>query len=102
MGLLYLSIDGQNEITALQMEIPRLSREVRLLNEENTRLKYQIDQFENPHNLMQLAKSDYCRHLKHPLVETVFAIPEGLALELNTPKEAAAPFKLPLFLGAKK
>lgn len=102
MGLLYLSIDGQNEITALQMEIPRLSREVRMLNEENTRLEYQIDQFENPHNLMRLARGDHCRHLKHPLLETIFAIPEGLALELRSPQEVVAPFKLPLFLGAKK
>lgn len=102
MGLLYLSIDGQNEITALQMEIPRLSRDVRLTIEENTRLQYQIDQFENPQNLMRLAMAQPYRHLRHPLVESVFAIPEGLALSMPQEEKIIAPFSFPAVLGAKR
>lgn len=102
MGLLYLSIDGQNEITSLQMEIPRLRSEVRQVIEENTRLQYQIDQFENPKNLMRLAQAEPYRHLRHPLVESVFAIPEGLVLSLPAEEKSVAPFRFPAVLGAKR
>ena len=98
-GFLYLTIDRQNEITKMRFAIPRLVKVIDEIKEENTRLKYQIECFENPVHLMQLARlNEYC-HLKHPMRKEILTVREGdpIALpEHPTIQEISLPSKLSL------
>lgn len=71
---LYLFIEKQNAITKLRLEIPQLAKEVRAIEQENIRLRFEIDQFENPLNLMEIARRPEYRHLKHPLLNEIESI----------------------------
>jgi hypothetical protein len=75
---LYAYIEEQNSATLLRLKIPIAAKEVRALKEINTRLKYQIELFESPQNLLTLSRQ--FTHLKHPLTSQVVCLPEGLAL----------------------
>ena len=78
LGLfLYTSIDKQNEITELKMQIPKLAKEVKVIQEENAQLRYEIDRFENPQHLLGVLRKKEFSHLKQPLVEDVIVIEEG-------------------------
>ena len=100
--LLYLHIDRQNDLTQLRMRIPQLAREVRTLQEENTRLLYELDRFEHPTHLMHLAAGSEFAHLRHPLVETIVTLPQGLALTAPVTREKRFSRALPLVIGAKQ
>lgn len=63
---LYSYIDKTNELTELRMTIPQISKTVKKLQEENTRLKYEVDQFESPLHLMELQRKPEFSHLKFP------------------------------------
>lgn len=63
---LYAYIEKQNELVELRMKLPALDKEVKALNEENTRLQYEITQFESPIHLMELRKKPEFSHLKFP------------------------------------
>lgn len=77
---LFAYIEKQNELTELRLAIPMLGRSVKSLQEENTRLIYEIEQFESPIHLMELMKKPEFSHLKYPfLVDEVF-LPAGGAL----------------------
>lgn len=71
---LYAYIDKQNSITKLRLEIPILSKKVEMLEQENIRLQFEIDQFENPLNLMEISRRPEYRHLKHPLLNEILTI----------------------------
>lgn len=71
-GVLYAYVKQQNDVVKVRIELPRLSREVRLLEEQNSRLRYEIERFENPKHLMELAKRPEYSHLKHPLADDIF------------------------------
>ena len=100
---LYAYIDKQNRVTELRLKIPVISKEIRAMAEENCRMQYQIDQFENPQHLMELAARPEYSHLKHPLVKEVVTMKESVALQLPAYEEthAAAPTHKPtIALGA--
>lgn len=63
---LFLYIDKLNALTELRLEIPALAKEVKQIQEENIRLRYEIDQFESPIHLMELARKPEFSHLKYP------------------------------------
>jgi len=88
---LYFYLDRQNRLTQVQMKLPRLAKEVKMLKEENIRLQYQVEQFENPAHLLTLAKKGEFSHLKHPLNYQVLMISERGALQLN-PENEEPPF----------
>lgn len=71
---LYTYIRKQNSITFLRLEIPQASEELEEITQENTRLQFEIDQFENPVHLMDLARKPEFRHLKHPLVNDIIEL----------------------------
>ena len=110
-GFLYLTIDRQNEITKMRFAIPQLVKEIEEIKEENTRLMFQIECFENPIHLMQLARlNEYC-HLKHPMKNEILTVREGnpiSLLEHPTIQEISLPSKLSLaailtqYAGAKE
>ena len=75
LGLfLYAFIDKQNEITELKMQIPKLAKEVKVLQEENAHLHYKINCFENPQALLNILRKQEYSHLKYPLAEEVIVI----------------------------
>lgn len=86
-GVLYAYVQQQNDLTYLRIELPALCDEVRLLEEENTRLTLEIDHFENPNHLMQLAKRPEFSHLKHPIVDEILVLDEGEINNFETPLE---------------
>jgi len=43
-------------------------------------MKYEVEMFENPVYLMQLSRNPEYGHLKHPIIDDVLTIPEGVAL----------------------
>lgn len=73
-GFLYTYILKQNEITKLRLEIPQVAKRLQSIEQENTRLRFEIDQFENPLNLMEMARRPEYRHLKHPLMNEIITI----------------------------
>ena len=79
---LYAQIDTINDLTALQLAIPLVEREVRSLQQENERLQYEIDRFESPIHLMELSRKPEYGHLRHPRLDEVIVMPpesgEGL------------------------
>ena len=101
---LYSYIDRQNALTRLRLEIPVVAKELKDLKEENTRLKYEIDLFESPEHLMQLASNSEFSHLKHPMSKEIVTLSEGLALQ-SAPQEQGeiVPVKpkITLAIGAK-
>jgi uncharacterized protein YlxW (UPF0749 family) len=78
---LYAYIEKQNELTELRLALPVLSKEIKRIQEENTRLKYEIEQFESPIHLMELARKPEFSHLKYGLANDVVILPEKQALQ---------------------
>ncbi len=64
-AVLYAFIDKQNKITKLRMEIPVLASQLQSIEQENTRLRYEIDKLESPERLLEVSKHPEYRHLKH-------------------------------------
>jgi cell division protein FtsL len=79
---LYLYIDKQNELVELRLTIPALEKEVRAIQEENIRLQYDIDRFESPVHLMELARKPEFSHLTYPYKKDVVIIPQPPPLEI--------------------
>jgi predicted HTH domain antitoxin len=105
VGFLYSYIDKQNAVTRRRLEIPVLAKEIKDLKEENTRLKYEIELFESPEHLMELARYSEYSHLKHPMFKVIVTMRHGLALQVSSSdkeeKPAAGP-KLKFAIGAKQ
>lgn len=78
--LFYAYVSKVNQLTEVKLKVPKIEKEIRLLIEENKNLKYQIERFENPTHLMELARSVEYTHLKHPLLKDVLKVQEGVAL----------------------
>ena len=88
---LYSFIDNQNEVTELRIKLPKLAKEIKAIEEENGRLRYEIEQFENPQHLMKLATLPEYSHLKHPLVKEILTVKEGVALTTPAPTPEELP-----------
>ena len=67
-------VERQNELTKMRMQVPLLTKKLQAIVEENTRLQFEIEKFENPINLMELARQPQFGHLKHPLVTDIIHI----------------------------
>jgi len=73
-GFLYAYLNKQNTITQLRLEIPALAKELDTVNAHNIRLQFEIDQFEDPSYLMELARRPEFRHLVHPLEKDIVTL----------------------------
>lgn len=80
---LFIYINKSNELTEQKLSIPKIEKEILIVQEENKRLQYIIDRFENPMHLMELVRSPEYSHLKHPLLKDVLKVQEGFALKEN-------------------
>lgn len=101
---LYSYVDKQNAVTKRRLEIPVLAKEIKDLKEENTRMQYEIDLFESPEHLMELARNSEFSHLKQPMLKDILTMQEGLALQISSEEKketTAARPKLKFAIGAK-
>ncbi len=73
---LFLYLNLQNEITKLRIAIPQLSNKLHEIDQENTRLRYEIDRLEDPSILLSLSRKPEYRHLKHSLLEEILILPK--------------------------
>jgi cell division protein FtsB len=69
--LLVLYIEKINQLTTLRLQLPQLEKNLKELEEENKRLKFEIGQFESPLYLMELLKKPEFSHLKFPQANEV-------------------------------
>ncbi|CDZ79550.1 hypothetical protein BN1013_00044 [Candidatus Rubidus massiliensis] len=79
--LLYFYINRLNDITELKLSIPQLNKELKSIQEENNRLRYEIEQFESPVHLMELHRKPEFSHLKYPYENEIIQLPQILAQE---------------------
>lgn len=93
---LYHIIQKQNAINYLSLQIPKITRDLRAIEEENVRLRFEIECFESPDQLMRLVRTQEYTHLRYPLLKEVFSLPEGLAVHIEPKKkqEIVQPFTL--------
>ncbi len=82
----FFSIRTENELTAYRLSIPQLSKEVKLLAEENTRLRFEKERFESAENLLKIAASDQYTSLLFPIATNVSTFPRGFSLAKNLPR----------------
>jgi hypothetical protein len=80
---LYHIIHKQNTLNYLSLQIPKVTKDVKALEEENLRLQFAIDSFESPDHLMQLVKLEEHAHLRHPSLSEVLSLTQGLALHIE-------------------
>lgn len=76
---LYSYLDTQNQLTHLKILLPEVDKELKLIEEDNRRLAYEIEQFESPSHLIELARNPEYAHLKHPLLKEILTVPEAFA-----------------------
>lgn len=76
---LYSYLDRQNSLTKMKIQLPQTEKEIQLVREENRRLSYQIEQFESPSHLIELAHRPEFGHLKHPILKEILTVPEAYA-----------------------
>ncbi len=79
---LYVSVREQNALMELRRSIPPLDKKVRALHEENNRLQYSIDRFENPLHLLELSRLPEYGHLKYPETHDIIVVPKQRSEEL--------------------
>ena len=77
---LFSYMDKQNEVTQLKIKLPELEKRISAVREETKRLRYEIDQFENPSHLIELAHRPEFGHLRHPLLKEILTVPEAVAI----------------------
>jgi preprotein translocase subunit SecD len=101
---LFSYLEKQNELTELRIYIPKLVKEIKLIQEENIAQRYQIQKFESPEHLMQLASDSKYSHLKYPLSKEVLVLQDSPQLDWEADKKAecfSPKIKHTLAVGAK-
>ncbi|MBS3904716.1 MAG: hypothetical protein KGZ39_05265 [Simkania sp.] len=79
-AVLYQNIEEQNQITAFKIALPKATKKLKVLREESMRLRYEIEQFESPEHLLELARMSEYSHLKHPLTKEILTMHGGVPL----------------------
>lgn len=80
-GCLINYLERQNTLTQLRLYVPKLSLEIKGIQEEISQLKYNIQEFENPDHLLKLASDFSSGYLKHPLEKEILVIQERNSLQ---------------------
>lgn len=82
-GCLYSYFDKQNELTQMKIRLPILEKEIKQVRDETRRLRYEVDQFESPSHLIELAHCPEFSHLKHPLLKEILTVPESIVAQAD-------------------
>ncbi len=56
-------LHARNDVTKLMIQLPKLSKELSLIQEQNTILQFEVEKFENPAFLLNLLKTTEYAHL---------------------------------------
>ncbi len=65
-----------NALTEKRLLIPILEQKLQKLIEENERLTYEKESFENPIHMLELLQKPQFKHLKHPRLDEIIVIKE--------------------------
>ncbi|MDE3045957.1 MAG: hypothetical protein KGJ02_04870 [Verrucomicrobiota bacterium] len=76
---LFSYLERQTQVTHLKIQLPELEREIGVIREETRRLSYEIERFESPGHLIEMAHRPEFSHLKHPLLREILTVPEAIA-----------------------
>ena len=104
----FLYVDKLNQQTALRFQIPSLEKEIEEISQKNIQLAYQLENFNNPQHLLELAKQPEYSHLKFPYMEEVMVISSEIAKRYESTSEETRPLdqrslaKWPIYLGSSK
>ncbi len=71
---LFAYVSKHNVLTERRILVPQLAKELERQEEENVRIQFAIEKFENPIHLMELARKPEFSHLKHPSVNDIIII----------------------------
>ena len=71
---LYAYLNKHNALTELRIKLPQVKKELKAVEEENVRLLFEIERFEQPLHLMELARKPQYAHLKHPPISDIIII----------------------------
>ncbi len=71
---LYAYIDKVNQVTEARIRLPYLQKECKKLQEENRRRAFVIKQFEDPKQLLLLAKQPEFGHLRAPSTAEILIV----------------------------
>lgn len=82
---LYSVLERQNYLNYLSYKLPLVEKELKTLEEDNVKLSYQIEEFSDPNNLLQLIKENTYSHLRYPVQQDILKLDEGIALKTKTP-----------------
>lgn len=74
---LYAYIDRKNSLTELRVIIPKLEKELRKVEEENTRLEYELAKGLSPDRLLELSERPEYWHLVQPRESEMLEISIG-------------------------
>jgi len=74
--VLFAAIERRNVLTELQLEIPKLEKELKVIREDNIRLQYELERLESPVRLIELSRKPQYSHLKYPIEEEITSIQE--------------------------
>ncbi len=83
---LYAYVSKHNALTERRILVPMIAKELQAVEEENVRLKFSIEKFENPVHLMELSRKPEFSHLKHPLESDIIIIKKSEEVKLNAPE----------------
>ncbi len=72
--MLYSYLNQQNRLIRLRLEVPALARQLQKIEAENTRLVYEVEQFENPIHLLELSNQAEFADLNHPYREDILEL----------------------------
>ncbi|MCH9621075.1 MAG: hypothetical protein S4CHLAM20_04910 [Chlamydiia bacterium] len=65
-------LDARNSVTKLMIDLPKISKNLTLIREQNTILQYTVEKFENPSYLLDLLKqTEYANLLHQQPLETI-------------------------------
>jgi hypothetical protein len=105
---LYCYIDMTNRQTQMRLELPKYEKAIEMLSQQNIQLKYELENFNNPQHLLELAKQPEYSHLKFPFMEEVLVISSEIAKKHEPYRDEidqsqnASYAKWPVYLGIKK
>jgi hypothetical protein len=72
-------LETQTSLTDAKIQLPKLEKEIASIREEAQRIQYEIDQFQAPNHLIEMAHRPEYSHLKHPLLKEILTVPEAIA-----------------------
>lgn len=71
----YMYIDARNQMIEMQLAIPPLQKKLRNIQSENNRLQFEVDRFESPSHLMQIAERVEFSHFKPVNKTEILTVP---------------------------